>query len=123
MHPDVAAACLPAMRTCELVDIRAEVADAVQRCSRRVGDYRYIGIVEARPGGSGRIELKPCGAKLKMVRLAGTSDAVCAVRDPLEQASIDQAGERRWRDACAQGLSSGNDAPLAFGYFDYPLKR
>jgi hypothetical protein len=121
MHPDVAAASLPATWSCELVDVGAKVANAVQGRSRGVGDDGNIGIVESLPGGSGRVELKPGGAKVQMVRLTSTSDAICAVCDPLDHASIDQAGERRRRDARAECLSTGYQTPLAVGQVDDPL--
>jgi len=70
------------------VDVWAEVAYAIERGRGAVRNDRAVRVVETLPCGSDWIELQPGGSELEVLRFAGASDTVHAVRDPLKQTSL-----------------------------------
>lgn len=113
VDPHVGPPGLAAARQGELVDVRAEIADAVQGRRGRVRDDREVVVIETLPGRSPRIELQPRGAEAQVVGLRGAPNAVDAVRDALEQTGLDQPRDPAPADVGRPGLLEGDQAPLA----------
>jgi hypothetical protein len=87
-----------------------------------VGNDCDVRVIEPLPSQAVRVELKPCSAKAEVVGLGPAPNAVDAVRDTLEQASIDQSGDRPPTHADLSSLTQGYEAPLVLSQIAKPLK-
>src|SRR5918992_4479550 len=88
-----------------------------------MGHESDVWIIEPHPCRCGRVELKPCGTELEVIRLTSPADAVHAVGDSLEPPVLEEAGEGAWRDAGLDGLAARYEAPLLLRYGEKPLCR
>jgi hypothetical protein len=123
MQPDVRAPTLAPDRERELVDVRAQVANPVQRSGGRVGDDSDERVIEADPCRLGRVELQPCRAQCGMVRRPGAADTVHAVADTLERSGPSETGQRGPRHTGPLGLLASDQPPLGVGDVHETLQR
>ncbi len=114
---------LTPLREHELVHIGTEVANPIQRRSRRVRDHRHIGRADTLPCWRTGIELKPCRPQPKVIRLSRPSDPVDTVRDTLDQPIAREARKRTHGNPSLLRLLARAKTPLSLGDVEESLER
>ncbi len=110
MQPDVLTARLPPNREGELVPIRGEVPEAVQRCGGAVGDDPLIwGSLPCR---NLRGELQPGCPELEVIRWRRPREPIHPLCHPVKDARCCETLQGGLRDAGALGLTASDKAPL-----------
>src|SRR5919197_4870978 len=123
MEPNVPAARLATHRKGELVDVRAQVADPVQRGGGGVRDHRHVGIVQTLPCRYRGIDLEPGSTQREVVGWVGAADSVHSAIDSLEQPVFGQARESGPSHPSLLRLLTSDEAPLLLGHLGDALNR
>ena len=112
VKPDVRAAGLAPLRQRELVPVRRQVPETVQRRGRTVG---YDPLLRCPlPRRNLRSELQPRRTKVEVIGQRRPGQAVHAVRYPVKNARFGESLQRSLRDTGTFGLAAGDEPPLVF---------
>ncbi|HEY1916134.1 MAG TPA: hypothetical protein VGH27_11235 [Streptosporangiaceae bacterium] len=113
VQPDVGTTRLPPVPEREIMPLRGQMTEAIERCGRAVG-YDPL-FRRPLPSRNLRGELEPSRPKVEVIRRRRACQAIHAVSYPFQDTVGSQPLESSRRDPGQLSLTAGHQAPLVLG--------